>query len=412
MGIGKYQIKVFDYTGVIRFELFDFKSLYISEDLNDVGSWKITSHSLEKCPFNQDDGIVVYRNGIQIFCGILSKIDEEYDFATKSWAWTASGTGFNVMLKWRFIRPDPTQFEMRYRYRSFQNSAIGAIIFSLISDVRYTTIYGIPILGSCMNFSRSPKDNNENTIKYRYENLFEIVTGLANNFGYTIVPLYRESSSVYTELSQKITVFVTPQRDLSDTVVYRDFTDGILSFRHISIAPENDTVLMSYNSPEDVYWQDIWKYDTSLVYPSDTWRAYNHRYNFVKPNKDDFEEQFLYSKLDTLCSKEAEKYYIASEGYEIEIDTRKDLYSYGFRWDEEGAMPILQDYNIGDTIGIEFQGEKYKGQVTRMEYSVSYGEEKIIPTVGIISKGTFRGILSNVSDLNNKVNKASNEEAA
>ena len=52
--------------------------------------------------------------------------------------------------------------------------------------------------------------------------------------------------------------------------------------------------------------------------------------------------------------------------------------------------------------------ESFTAQVTAMEFDVAYGSETIKPTLGMVKKGTFNGLMKGISNNNKSLLKINN----
>ncbi|MBQ6518298.1 MAG: hypothetical protein IJI14_06235 [Anaerolineaceae bacterium] len=412
---GKYRIDIIYTTGYfnageVRATLSDFQTLRIIDVLNDTGSFSISSTTKTRCPFQPYDGILVYRNNIFIYAGILERIEEEYQFKQSCWTWTVSGSNFNSLLKKKLIFPGEISSSISFTERNLtfsnypENSAIKEIIDYNVKDNinTYRYPYGYSIIGSTyINTART----NGLTASYRFDNVFDIVIGIANSMEYAIRP-------VYNPVSKKIVYYIDDPVDKSDTVIFSFENNNLNTFKIINQPHDETFILASYNSDDKSYAdQEMWKTVAGcpIPAPNDSWR--DSKEVLYKPKKEDFNNYYDYRILMNLALKEAtSRRQTSSIYYEADINTiTGPQYTYGYDINSAGTQ-FLNDYRLGDTIGIQVDGITYTGKVTRMEFDVTYGHESIKPIIGDILRGKFNRILNNLSNLNKSTTKTDNTE--
>lgn len=415
---GTYRIDII-YTnsyydaGNVRATLNDFQSLQIIDVLNDTGSFKITSTTKTRCPFQPFDGVIIYRDGVVIYTGILDKIEEEYIYKYSCWQWTVSGKNFNSILKRLLVYPDELRSNITFANRtlSFSSYNDGLAIKEIIdynvkdgiNDGSYRWNQNFHIIGAAYLKAVNYKGL---TAEYRFDNVFDVVMGIANSNEYAIRPIYNPTT-------KKIQYYIDEPVDKSNTVIFSFDDNNLNSFKIINEPHEETFILASYNSDdsytEGAMWQTVAQHP--IPTPTGSWRDFKEV--LWKPKKEDFQGYFTYAVLDDLARKEAEnRAQTSSEYYEADINTIAGTqFIYGYEMNSARSQ-FTNDYRLGDKIGILVGGTTYTGKVTRMEFSVSYGKETIKPIIGDILRGQFKGIFKNLNNLNKSTTKTDNTEVS
>ena len=408
--MARYLIGIHNHAGELKTVLFDFKTLSIIDSRNDVGSWAITSQGRERAPFEAGDYIIVERDGVVIYCGILKELTEEYHKYSDSWFWKASGCNLNEFLKWKYIYPSVVFIDsedwMRNRYREYTNAKPSDIISDIIlKDVAYNSGYsrtpsGIEIVFSTTQ-TRIPSGYQERTIdfiSYRFDNVFDTIMGLASDSDLSVIPF---ASGIDNTV---VSYMISANYDLSDSVVFSSELDQVDVFKRVTKAPDATHVIESFNSDQS----DIYKYYSAegIGTPSDWERSGQARELFIEPKEEDFNSTFTKARLTELCQTEAKSRTKETEGFEVTLNMTNCPFVYGITI--PSSPPF--DYTLGDTVGVMFQGTKYTARVNGIEFDVSYGQEKIKPTIGVQMKGKFNQILANLSNLSQSVNKKQNSQ--
>ena len=401
----KYKIYVRDKEGTYISELTDIINLSITDTLNDLGSWKITSRTKGEHPFLPGSGIVIYREGVYLYSGFMDKVDAELNY-DGSWSWTASGKGDLEALKWRVIFPDPTianPMVSRYDiYDKTQFYIVGIANALIQKNASYTadanrggalTIVGEPDVEYPITLTHSEEDKT-----YRLENLFDTVKKLMNEGKHVI-------RVTWDEATHKIIYVFTDGRDLSANVVFSWERNDISSVHQIMKSPDYTRLIYQFNS--DKYYtnpnQEMWRYleKANLLDPlSDQllggrWLI---RERAVAANDQDFDGEYIDAVLFDLVSAAAKKEKVYTEGYEIEFQS-------------SGNAPIYQaDYKLGDIISVEFPGKTVTGQVTKVTIDYSCGNESIKPSIDAYDTGAAGSLKADVKQIGDDVSKMMTRE--
>ena len=414
MAYEQYTIEIIRKNLTDSFIVQDFKRLKIIDILNGIGTWSVSSVTEDPCPFTTGDFVRIRRGKTVIFGGCLTSYEEEYSTKLQAWQWTASGKSFMQILQWKLIFPPYDVFNQYLSAREWTDD-MGAsfVILSLIDDnvcgdigferagvggfdVVLDTKAILPIAAA-----------ESGAVNYRFDNVYEAVSALANEVNYAILPVWVKDST-----KDKIIYCVTSGSDLSATVVFRTEYDQINSFRHIYSCPEATDIICEYNGEDGS--TPIWRYVCSgQIQGAADWRAGGQiRELHVKPKKQDFDETFTKAQLQALCDKTAAGMDVTSDCYEADLNVQMMPYTYGYDWKTTSYEQFSTDYRLGDKIGISVNGETYTGRLTKMEFDVAYGKESIRPTIGGIEKGILTGVVSNLKNLNRSTGKTDTTEVS
>lgn len=416
-----YRIRVVDYQGNFKQDLFDFVSLYILDVMNDIGRWSIKGKTEENCQIAVDDSIIVYRDGVQIYNGVTTRVEQTYGKQDHVWTWTASGANHNLLLKYKVVFPDTlTNGRMENRY--YNNSTVISIpsdAASLIIDlINKNAVYhsnnnrlprGVYLINSVQ---QAGSYHGEYVLSgaLRFDNLFDVVVGIANQVDIAIFPVYGES------LSNGITYLLVQKQTYAD-VIFPIELDEVDSFGMVREAPSENMIIMSWNHETE---DETDEYGHTTV-NDDMYHYYAYsqvnetpagidKELFIEPNQAEFDGTDVsidHSKLLSICQEEAGKRIADVEGYEIALNMAGSHYTYGYSY-SNGSFKT--DYRLGSVIDVIFDGEVYSGRLTQIQFNVSYGKEDIKATIGAKKRGQFSRILSGLNNLNVSMNKKNNAE--
>ena len=375
-----YRVIIRDREGKYIQYMDEFISLYMYIKLNDVGKWTLKNKTKSECPLQAGGGIIVYRNDVFIYSGLLKKVESEYNREQKCWEWTASGVSDLDYLKHHLIHPDADNaypMEMTNRYADYLTGNFDclATAVGLINDNLNST-YWSPI-----DFIHADGDvTTYESIKlpptrFRFDNLFDVIVDILTMGKGAIYPKWENNN---------LTLYVRNQRDLTDTIQFDATQEYVKSVKHIIQAPPYNQVVMSYNRTfrntsgtplivvED---PDFWKFwDWQPTYTeAGLWGVMQKHF---EPNEEDFVYTFTWRKLQELTLAESNKVNPYVDGYSIVL----------------GNSPIAPQYKIhyelGDIVKIILpDGQEINHVMTEITYNIAYGEESITSNAGTYTYG-------------------------
>lgn len=397
-----YQIHVLNYAGRLIAEVLNFKSISITDQANNVGSWKITARTIYRQPFEKNTFAVFYRDGVYIFGGPMHQVKETYDPKNKYWDWEVSGYGFNYILKNLCVFPAGLDDWPNLSAREFtSNTTPAATIYRLINENVCNAIAGRntgwDIVSGVLNIAGG---TDTVSLTCRFANLLQTCQSMATAGGLYILTSYDLET-------QKVTFVVSGGTDRSGSVIFSSDMSNVLSYSHTYTEPEYDYILMSYNSDDRSFANEgpMWKF--AVKQPIYSEHGINQRELFVKPTAEQFESYptpWIYATIADLAEKAAKEKAVNPDGMNIQLAST-GYYTYGYDM-ESGAF--TNDFQIGDTISVIVQDEKITARIMQMKIDVSYGKETMTPTLGDVTRGKFHGILTNLANLNSSTGKNDN----
>lgn len=412
---GTYKIVFLNENGDQRGIINDFVSLSINDMLNESGSWSLIHHSLEPCPIDLADYVVIYRNGIQIFCGVVTQIRDEYRRKTRSWSWTVSGASCIEILKWRLVYPTLNISSGQYladRFLELNDIRSTDAIINLITDnVMYDSsstrkadgikIIGDPVTSFWDNYAGQVADTTTISGTYRYDNLYSTVVGIAAEGKLSIIPVYNSRQD------GKIRFVIKTEKDKSSNIVFTYDFDEIDSFAKITSAPVQTRIIGSRNSEETDNEADptryLWKYHYfgDEIYVSGNTQAQTRE---VLIEYSDAKE---YTEIASRVFEDINKNRVETVNYDISINLAQSGYVYGNEVENYSWNMFLTDYSLGDIVGVVLNGETYTGKVSQISFDVSFGKETVTTTVGAKKKGLFNATAKDIQSLKSTVHNIS-----
>lgn len=430
---GSYRVEVIDRNQNVKAVINDFISLSIIDIANGIGSWSLSSVTDYHPDFQQGDLIRVFRDGILIYGGVYTQLTEEYQHKYRAWTWRVSGVGLNQFLKWKLVYPalnTSVEKKLSNPYLKYNDTDCKTIIERIIAQ---NAVYDPDSLRVPPGFPQVKEarpivngfSGPETDVKLRFENLYDTVIRLANLGAITVIPLILDDGKVTFGMAQ------ASDLDLSDKVVFDADLDQVISFAHTVRFPDTTDVVEAYNDENK---QVRWFYGARDVLQAYDWVTKGQRYEtFMTPRREDLDDpdgfgdvteyydQYAEEPSQTIpdsemkrlfdkCAKaDADALEVSTESYDVTINPLTSPYIYGYKFRQNGVA-LETDYWMGAKISVIVEGKQYVGTVSKMEISVSYGNETMKASIGGLVRGTFDGVLSNIRHLNRSVNRAGNTE--
>ena len=442
----KYTITIRNRRGIPRSEILDFQTLRINDSVNSVGSWNLTSTTRGKDPhpFIAGDGIIVKRDGVIIYSGVMTKVEAAYNPTMKAWTWTATGINDLAFCKWHNVRPSgyadhieqgfwdnpqtiywvpwywtptATDAQDRYHYIMTAWELITMQLPLTINDIaNLHNIRGYEIVGQPeLRYASPPKDIVQNMdVVLRYDNLLNTLLVLAEKGEFYIT--YK-----WDETNNKVRYVLTEGADMTDNIIF-SFDNGTLqSLKYSMQAPDVTEVAASFNSllaPNDTSgvhtptaddYPSLYHYESRMqMIPSQellTDTGWHKREQIIYPGKDFFAVSgtetysFTWQNLQDYALKEGLKYVIGPDhGYEAGLNFA-------------GTAPLYgRDFVLGDLVTVKLpDGTQQEERIVGMNYDVSYGKETITAVMGSLT-GTFNAIYKDIESINKTLRRAEEGE--
>lgn len=366
---GQYAVFIRSKDGTLTERLNEFASLDILMTLNDPGSWNIRSTSAEKCPFSAGDGIVVVRNGVFLYGGVMTQLSDDYDAHMRLHTWQAQGKGDLEYLGRRicYIDPETGRTDQATHYTA--TGSLGTVIHDLIrlnagSDAMAERVE--PII----------EDNTQNvgptvSVSLRLPNLLKTVTALVSGNGWNIRPNWDEENS-------KVFYQVFQGRDLTEQIVFSEQFSNLLSSEHLETQPAGNFILAGGTGQGTERSFDTAQSDESI---SEWGRIEVFQDARNQPDVETYVEEVL-------------------------ADKTADTVGYSCTASDDDLTPQFgTDFVLGDFVGMMVFGQFITAEVQQCEISLSEGVETITPRFGTVAIGKLRSIFQQLADLRGDIDE-------
>ena len=410
---------------VVSYIEIEFQQLTIIDKANDIGSWSISSVSKEKPDFLPADGIIVKRNGIIIYSGVLLKLESTYEKKIKGWRWKASGSNDLIYMKWMLIFPpfeDNYEINFSQRYLTYTPGAIygtySEAIWSLITFElqKGEKRHGYEIVGQPDYPESDIRTPLASDVVLRFDNMLETIQLLAQYGELVVIPRWSESSD-------KIIYHITKGTDHTDDVIFSVDAGTLESVKYTFQEPEYTAVVYGYNSDKKPgYVSDnfkMWHYlkeenlspvssNTHEFSMNGDWESGNweKRYIFRTPSKEDMwstKEKYFPLKGTPYFSEVLYKYAdVDAENIKKYNDT-----SYEVSIVIHDYPVWKRDFDMGDKVTISLpDGTRIEDKVAGIQIDFSYGTESMKVALSDTASGIFSAVNRDLGDVKGQFTKA------
>ena len=367
---GNYAIFVRAKDGTLIDRINDFVSLHILMTLNDPGEWTMQSVSRDRCPFQPGTGIIVVRDGLFLYGGVLTEIQDDFDAMRGLHNWTAIGKGDLEYLNRRICYVNPASSSPNAAAHYTASGYLSAIVRDLIRlnlGPDALTARQEPVIADHVQTDAGPSVS----VSLRFQNLLNAVTALVSGNGWNIRPSWNDSTDkVYYEIFQG--------QDLTDKIVFTEQLSNIMAAEYLASAPQGNFILAGGTGELTARYFQTAQDDTSIS-----------EWGRVEYFQDARNQNSLSGYADeVLAGKTAD-----TVGYGCTASTM------------ELAPQFGQDYFLGDFVGMKVFGQYITAEVQQCEINVEGGIETVEPRFGTVAIGKLRNIFRQIRDLRADVNE-------
>lgn len=367
---GEYAVYTRAKDGTLTGRIIDFVGLHIIMTLNDPGSWNMTSLSQDECPFHPGDGIIVVRNGVFLYGGVMTELSDDLDATTGLHSWQVQGKGDLEYLNRRICYVDPT---------TGRTDQVGHYTASGYMSVVVQNLIKLNLGQSALTARKEPiiKDNSQGnlgpnvSVSLRFQKLLKVVTAIVSGSGWNI-------QAKWDEANQKVYYEVYQGRDLTSTIVFTEQLSNITAAEHLANAPDGNFILAGGTGEMTARQFDTAQDNTSIS-----------EWGRIEYFQDARNQNNLSGYADeVLANKTAD-----SVGYGCTASTDDLTPQYG------------TDYILGDFVAMKIFGQYITAEVQQVEISVEEGIETVEPRFGTVAIGKLKSIFRQLSNLRSDVDE-------
>ena len=359
-----YAIYIRRKDGALTGRIIDYVKLHIIMTLNDPGSWDMTSVSREECPFKPGDGIIVVRNSVCIYGGVMTQFSDDYDLTTGLHSWQAIGKGDLEYLNRRICYVDPatgqTDEYAHYTDSGYLSEVVRDLIrLNLGPDA--LTARQEAIVEDFQQAAVGPSVS----VSLRFQNLLQTVTALVSANGYNIRANWDDGTN-------KIYFDVFQGRDLTGSIVFTEQLSNITAAQHLANVPQGNFILAGGTG-------ELTDRSFATAQDDDSISEWG-RVEFYQDARNQH----------TLA------------GYVDEVLENKtaDTLGYGCVAAYGDLVPQFgKDYLLGDIVAMKIYGQFISAEVQQVEINVEGGVETVEPRFGTVAIGKLKSIFRQLLDL-------------
>lgn len=367
---GKYGVFVRGSDGELIARVNDFVSLSILDTLNDLGSWTIGSTSIEKCPFEPGNGVVIVRNNKYFYSGIVTQIQDTMDARTGLYTWQVQGINDLGYLARRVCYVDPATGQTTV-YDHYTDTGILSIVVERLIAKNLGQDAMSERVEPIVEANTGPEVGETVSVSLRFQNLLNAVTAVCVSNGYNIRPVWdADNLKIYYE--------VFASRDLSQGIIFTEQLNNIIESEYIGKSPEGNWILAGGTG-------EMTERQFSTAQNDDSISEWGRIEVF----------QDVRNQHDT-------------ESYVAEVLSKKSDNMTGYSCtasDADNAPQYGIDYKLGDYVGMKITDQYIIAQVQQVQIDLNNGVEHISPKFGTVAVGKFREIFLRLDDLRQDVNE-------
>ena len=367
---GEYAVYTRAKDGTLTGRIIDFVGLHIIMTLNDPGSWNMTSLSQDECPFHPGDGIIVVRNGVFLYGGVMTELSDDLDATTGLHSWQVQGKGDLEYLNRRICYVDPTTGRTdqvgHYTDSGYMSRVVHDLIkLNLCSSGMEARIE--PIIKGTSQGNIGPSIS----VSLRFQKLLKVVTAIVSGNGWNI-------QAKWDEANQKVYYEVYQGRDLTGDIVFTEQLSNITAAEHLANAPDGNFILAGGTGEMTARQFDTAQDNTSIS-----------EWGRIEYFQDARNQNNLSGYADeVLANKTAD-----SVGYGCTASTDDLTPQYG------------TDYILGDFVAMKIFGQYITAEVQQVEINVEEGIETVEPRFGTVAIGKLKSIFRQLSNLRSDVDE-------
>lgn len=349
---------------------------------NEVGKWQLTGSSNDFCPLNENDGIIVYRDGVPFISGYVTDIAEEVDETYESGQvinWTVDGLDDNGLLSRRVIIPDPVHLDLtteaHQTIRDYGGNAILEYIHTQAGSGAHTG-REVPNL---------TVDTDKNlgmiqTYNARLQNLWEFCVKISEGQALGVRVLWDGESGQYTAM-------VYAPEDKSDRIVFSREFGNLKKWSRKRSAPSANAIWVA-GQGEMTERMFAYREDGESIAKWGRFEAVKDRRD-LSNEQDENDPRTPQEILDDTAEELIEENK-ATEGYELELAPIE-------------RMSYRDDWELGDIVKVRVGANEFQAIIEEVKIDYAGGIETVTPSVGTINRGAISKTYSTIQTISDRV---------
>ena len=347
---------------------------------NEVGKWTLSGSTTGFCPLSDQDGIIVYRDGIAFYSGIVTSVIEDVDESFEDGqvvSWTVDGLDDNALLARRILIPDPIGLDLaaasHQTIQDYSGNAIQRYVHTQAGTGAHTS-RRVPNLTADSDHDLGPIKS----FKARFQGLWDFAAEIAsmNSLGIRVI---RDPIT-----GQFIAKVYLPE-DKSGSVIFAREFGNLRRWTRKREAPQANAVWVAgqgemtdraFSYLEDM--ASILKWGRIEAF-KDRRDISNQEDGGATPQQvlDDAAQAFLESTQ-------------AMEGFELEL-APADGSVFGIDW------------GLGDIVTVRVGTSEFKAILSEVQIDYAEGIETVTPNVGEINRGTIAKTYASIQAIRERV---------
>lgn len=348
---------------------------------NEVGKWTITGAGNELCPFSENEGVIVYRDGEPFISGNILNITEETDETPINGqyiVWSVEGEDDNGLLGRRVIVPDPVNLNLAANSHQIIRDYTGNAILDYINTQA----------GQGANAGRiTPRltvDLDKNlgsieTYRARFQNLWEFIVEIAQSQALGV-------NVVWDGVTGGYTAKVYAPMDKSNLIIFAREYGNLRKWSRKREAPNANAIWVAGQGEMT---------DRMFAYAEDA--ASIAKWGRIEGFKDRRDISDVQDPNDPRTPQE-----ILNDIAVQLLEENKETIGYELELGEIDRMNYREEWELGDIVTVRTDTE-FKAVIEEVSITYQNQIETVIPSVGTINRGTIAKTYRTIQAINERV---------
>lgn len=365
----KYDVYLKTKDGKIGQYVQDIASISMVIKYNEFSQWTIKTVSKDPCPFERGTGVLIIRDGKPILVGEATLIEQEYDGRDKLFSWAVTGNSELTLLSRRIIYPDPTTDNLNVAYSYTATGQLSVVIQDMIEYNLGEQALSARVDPRIVRGNTDRPIGDVVTVQTRFGNLWDVIKKFIDAYGYGIKEVYNINTG-------KTSFDLYQTSDRSDKVLFSTSWMTILQWTRTEKEPEGNFIISACQGTGT-------ERDIAVASSAESIGLWGRIEYFNDARSETSAATNAAAKLDQLNTYQS--------GYTVTLSTAENAPQFGIDWE------------LGDIISIEINGEIRAGKITQIGINVDKRTETISPSIDVYQRGDLYKIFREMSELRETV---------
>lgn len=364
---GELVSKYNKFTAVLRF--------------NEVGKWTISGAGNELCPFSENEGVIVYRDGEPFISGNILNITEETDETPVNGQyiiWSVEGEDDNGLLGRRVIVPDPVNLNPAANSHQVIRNYTGNAILDYV-DTQAGQGANAGRITPRLTVDLDKNLGSIETYRARFQNLWEFIVEIAQSQALGV-------NVVWDGVTGGYTAKVYAPTDKSNLIIFAREYGNLKKWSRKREAPNCNAIWVAGQGEMT---------DRMFAYAEDA--ASIAKWGRIEGFKDRRDISDVQDPNDPRTPQE-----ILNDIAVQLLEENKETIGYELELGEIDRMSYREEWELGDIVTVRTDTE-FKAVIEEVSITYQNQIETVIPSVGTINRGTIAKTYQTIQAINERV---------